>query len=204
MTETAVAVRSWSTGRRDAVERSHHVHSYFERRRRQNPEFAKAVAYVQKYVAQARDLLDLDPELTPFRTAHAGERLEELIRRDVTKLSIDAAWELANELKRELLLVGDSSYVWAQLEYEAARDKKPNKWHRWSDYFARQKLRTLIAARTEGSVTAAAHLDAVRSLMKLYELRGGGRARTPRPCRTEVSLSDGSHPDAARGAHVAL
>ncbi len=171
MTETAVAVRSWSTGRRDAVEQLHHVRSYFERRRRQNPEFAKAVAYVQKYLAQARDLLDLDPELTPLRTAHARERLEELIRRDVTKLSIDAAWELANELKRELLLVGDSSYVWAQLEYEAARDRKPNKWHRWSDYFARQKLRTLIAARTEGSVAAAAHLDAVRSLMKLYELR---------------------------------
>jgi hypothetical protein len=31
----------------------------------------------------------------------------------------------------------------------AARDKKPNKWHRWSDYFAPKKLRTLIAARMD-------------------------------------------------------
>jgi hypothetical protein len=58
--------------------------------------------------------------------------------------------------RRELLLAGDASYVWAQLEYEAARNKKTNKWHRWSDYFAPQKLRTLIAARAEGSITAAA------------------------------------------------
>jgi hypothetical protein len=174
MTETAVAVRSWFPGRRSeaARTRSGPVRVHFERRRRQNPEFAKAVAYVQKYVAQARDLLDLDAQLTPLRTANTRERLEELTRRDVMSLSIDAAWELANELKRELLLVGDASYVWAQLEYEAARDKKTNKWHRWSDYFAPPKLRTLIAARAEGgSVTAAAHLDAVRSLMKLYELR---------------------------------
>jgi hypothetical protein len=53
----------------------------------------------------------------------------------------------------------------------AARDKKPNKWHRWSDYFAPKKLRTLIAARMDGIVTESAHLEAVRSLMKLYELR---------------------------------
>ncbi|HET8873266.1 MAG TPA: hypothetical protein VFM83_06230 [Gaiellaceae bacterium] len=126
---------------------------------------------MQKYVAQARDLLDLDAALTPLRTANSRQRLEELTRIDVGNLTIDGAWELANELKRELLLAGDASYVWAQLEYEAARDKKPNKWHRWSDYFASKKLRGLIAARTNGTVTESAHLDAVRSLMKLYELR---------------------------------
>jgi hypothetical protein len=171
MTETAVAVRSWSAGRRGLVARPRIGRANLERRRRQNPEFAKAVAYVRKYVAQAQDLLDLDSELRPLQTANGRARLEELIRRDVKKLSIDAAWELANELKRELLLVGDASYVWAQLEYEAARDKKPNKWHRWSEYFAPQKLRALIAARTDGVVSEAAHVDAVRSLMKLYELR---------------------------------
>lgn len=173
MTETAVAVRSWfpSRGRDVARPSSGSVRAYFERRRRRNPELAKAVAYVQKYVAQARDLLDLDAALTPLRTANSRQRLEELTRIDVGNLTIDGAWELANELKRELLLAGDASYVWAQLEYEAARDKKPNKWHRWSDYFASKKLRVLIAARTNGTVTESAHLDAVRSLMKLYELR---------------------------------
>lgn len=35
---------------------------------------------------------------------------------DPGKLSIDSARELANELKSELLLLGDP-YVWAQLEY---------------------------------------------------------------------------------------
>jgi hypothetical protein len=173
MTDGAFAVRSWFPGRRReaARPRNSFARRYLEWRRRQNPEFSKAVAYVQKYVAEARDLLDLDAEQAPLRTANGRERLQELTRRDVRKISIDAAWELANQLKRQLLLVGDTSYVWAQLEYEAARDKKPNKWHRWSDYFSPQKLRTLIAARTNGLVTESAHRDAVRSLMKLYELR---------------------------------
>jgi hypothetical protein len=173
MTDGAVAVRTWFPGRRRVAvrPRSSVVRRYWNWRRRQNPELTKAVAYVQKYVAEARDLLDLDAERAPLQTANVRERLTELTRRDVRKLSIDAAWELANELKRQLLLVGDTSYVWAQLEYEAARDKKPNKWHGWSDYFPPQKLRGLIAARMNGLVTESAHLDAVRSLMKLYELR---------------------------------
>jgi hypothetical protein len=171
MTDGAFAVRIPGRSREAARPRKSLARRYWQWRRRQNPEFSKAVAYVQKYVAEARDLLDLDAEQAPLRTANGRERLQELTRRDVRKLSIDAAWELANGLKRQLLLVGDTSYVWAQLEYEAARDKKPNKWHRWSDYFPPQKLRALIAARTNGLVTESAHRDAVRSLMKLYELR---------------------------------
>jgi hypothetical protein len=66
MTETAVAVRSWFHGRRRDVARprTRFIRGYWERRRRRNPELAKALAYVQKYVAEARDLLDLDDELT--------------------------------------------------------------------------------------------------------------------------------------------
>lgn len=194
MTETAVAVRSWFHGRRRDVARPRNrfIRGYWERRRRRNPELAKALAYVQKYVAEAQDLLDLDGELTPLQTATMRERVHELIRPDVDKLSIDSAWELANELKRALLLVGDASYVWAQLEYEAARDKKPNKWHRWSDYFAPQKLRALVAARQNGSVDRSVHLDAVRSLTKLYELRAESglerRVRAAQKCRYLTAL----------------
>jgi hypothetical protein len=90
---------------------------------------AKALSLVQGYVTEARNLLDLPDEQAPLRTAEVRERFRDLLTRDVKRLSIDSAWELANQLKRELLFLGDVSYVWTQLEYEAQRDKKPNKWH---------------------------------------------------------------------------
>jgi hypothetical protein len=172
MSEAAIALRSWIPGRRSAVTRARDPFApgYWERRR-QNPELAKALAFIQRYVAEARSLLDLDDDDAPFRSTDGRQRLRELLSRDVDELSIDSAWELANELKRELLVLGDVPYVWAQLEYEAERDKKPNKWHRWSDHFAATKLRALLAARNNGSIDRSVHLDAVRSLRKLYEVR---------------------------------
>src|SRR4029077_4495487 len=105
----------------------------------------------------------------------------------VRKLSIDSAWELANQLKSELLFLGDVSYVWTQLEYEVQRDKKPNKWHRWSDHLAPSKLEALIQARDSGPVDRQTHLEAVRSLRKVYELRAEAgmerRARAAQKCR---------------------
>jgi hypothetical protein len=193
MTEAVAAIRSWVPGRHKGAMRptDPFAPDYWEPRR-QNPELAKALAFVQRYVAEARNLLDLADERAPLRTADVRERLRELLRRDVDKLSIDSAWELANELKRELVVLGDVPYVWAQLEYEAERDKKPNKWHRWSDHFAPAKLRALIAARSSGTIDEAVHLDAVRSLRKLYEVRAEEglerRTRAAQKCRYLTAL----------------
>jgi hypothetical protein len=172
MTDAAIEVTSWSGGRRSGVARPRDplVPGFWERRR-QSPELAKALAFVRRYVAEARNLLDLDDEFAPLRTPELRARVEDLLNRSVARLSIDSAWELANELKRELLFLGDVSYVWAQLEYEAERDSKPHKWHRWSEHFATKKLTALITARDRANVDRTVHVDAVRSLRKLYELR---------------------------------
>jgi hypothetical protein len=160
--------------------------SYWDRRQR-NPELAKALSLIQGYVGEARNLLDLQDAEAPLRTADVRERLRELLTRDVSKLSIDSAWELANQLKRELLLLGDVSYVWTQLEYEAHRDKKPNKWHGWSDHLAQSKLNALLEARAKGPIDRSTHLEAVRSLRMLYELRAEAglerRARAAQKCQ---------------------
>jgi hypothetical protein len=193
MTEAVAAVRSLVPGRHRGATRPRDPFApdYWERRR-SNPELAKALAYVQRYVAEARSLLDLEDERAPLRTADVRERLRDLLHRDVARLSIDSAWELANELKRQLVVLGDVSYVWAQLEYEAERDKKPNKWHRWSDHFAPAKLRALLAARSNGTVDDEDHLDAVRSLWKLYEARAEEglerRTRAAQKCRYLTAL----------------
>jgi hypothetical protein len=156
--------------------------------RRRNPELAKARAHAQGYVAEARNLLDLADEEAPLRTAGVRERIGELLRRDLRSLSIDSTWELANELKHELLFLGDASYVWTQLEYEAQRDKKPDKWHGWSAHLEPSKLQELLAARNNnGRVDRPIQLEAVRSLMKLYEQRAEAgierRARAAQKCR---------------------
>jgi hypothetical protein len=147
---------------------------------------AKALSLIQGYVGEARNLLDLDDAEAPLRTAEVRERLRDLLTRDVRKLSIDSAWELANQLKRELLLLGDVSYVWTQLEYEAQRDKKPNKWHGWSEHLPKKKLNALLVARTKGPIDRTTQLEAVRSLRMLYELRAEAglerRARAAQKC----------------------
>lgn len=188
----AVADR-WSPPRRLQLRplREWIVATHRERRRR-NPELAKALAFVRQYAAEARNLLALPEPDAPLATPEVRARLEHLLDRDLRKLSIDSAWELANELKRELLLVADVSYLWAQLEYELERDKKGSKWHRWSDHFPPAKLRSLIAARESEGVDRVVHVDAVRSLRKLYELRAEEglerRARAAQKCRYLTAL----------------
>jgi hypothetical protein len=184
---TTVAAKGWILRRsRVAIVRDPFVPAFWDYRRT-NPELAKALSLVQGYVTEARNLLDLPDEQAPLRTAEVRERFRDLLTRDVKRLSIDSAWELANQLKRELLFLGDVSYVWTQLEYEAQRDKKPNKWHGWSEHLAPSKLQSLIQAQSSGQIDRQTHLDAVRSLRKLYELRAEAgmerRARAAQKCR---------------------
>jgi hypothetical protein len=188
-----LAARSWfSRGQRIVPAPTDPFVPCFWERHRKNPELAKALSIVQGYVAEARNLLDLDEEHAPLRTADVRERLRDLLARDPNKLSIDSAWELANHLKRELLVLGDASYVWTQLEYEAHRDKRGDKWHRWSDHLPPNKLQSLIEARTRGPVDVSTQVEGVRSLRKLYELRAEAgldrRARAAQKCRYLTAL----------------
>src|SRR5262245_45555901 len=154
---TSVAARGWIPHRRTSVSTTDpFVPSYWDRRPR-NPELTKALSLIQEYVGEARNLLDLDDDQARLRTTEVRERLHDLLKRDVRKLSIDSAWELANQLKRELLVLGDVSYVWTQLEYEAQRNKKPNKWHRWSDHLPLKKLTDLLGARARRATSTATH-----------------------------------------------
>src|ERR1700757_4285185 len=105
---TSVAARGWIPHRGASVAITDpFVPSYWDRPHQRNPELAKALSLIQCYVSEARNLLDLDDVEAPLRTAEVRARLRELLTRDARKLSIDSAWELANQLKRELLLLGD-------------------------------------------------------------------------------------------------
>ena len=186
--ETIVAARGWLPRFRDPSPIvSDPFLATFLNKRRPSPELAKALSLVQSYVSEVRELLELDSDQAPLRTEKVERRFRDFLTQGVKKLSIDSAWELANQLRSELLFLGDVSYVWTQLEYEVQRDKKPNKWHRWSDHFAPSKLEALIQVRDNGAVDRQTHLEAVRSLRKLYGLRAEAgmerRARAAQKCR---------------------
>jgi len=136
-----------------------------------DPELAKALGRIQAQVAEACALLELDDAKAPLRTPQSRARLQELLTRDVDSLSADSAWELTNVLKRELLLLGDRHYVWAHLDYEAGREKKPGRWHGWTDHFSEEKLQELLTVGTSGTVSADAQAEAVHHLRMLYQER---------------------------------
>lgn len=152
-----------------------------------DPELAKALGKIQSHVAEAAALLDLPEESAPLRTPQAKERLRELLAGEVDDLTIDSAWELANTLKRELLLLGDSRYVWSKLEYEAQRDAQRGRWHRWSDHFNPAVLSDLLARRPMNGADRDTQADAVWHLRHLYAERAEAglerRARAKLKCR---------------------
>lgn len=139
--------------------------------RKAEPELAKALTRVQTRVAEARTLLALADQQAPLRTEQSTERLCDLLSPDVDALSTDGAWELANTLKRELLLLGDRHYVWTRLAYEAEREKKPGHWHSWSEHFGRERLDELLALERNGGVTPDLQAEAVNRLRLLYQER---------------------------------
>jgi hypothetical protein len=193
MTAATVAVKGWFFGRRREVSAATDPFMpSFWNGRRKNPELSKALSMVRAYIAEARDLLNIEDEHAPLRTPEARQRVDALLTSKPKSISIDSAWELANQLKRQLLVLGDSSYVWVQLEYEAERDKRSDKWHRWSDHLSAEKLQRLLAERTGKTVDRSVQLDAVRSLQKLYDLRAEAglerRARAAQKCRYLTAL----------------
>ena len=160
---------------------------HWERAGGGEPELAKALTRVQTHVAEARALLELADDEAPLRKPQSKDRLCGLLSRDVDSISVDAAWELANALKRELLLLGDRHYVWARLEYEAEREKKPGRWHAWSDHFSRQRLDELLEIGKNGGVDTDLHAEAVYRLRLLYLERAQEglerRVRAAQKCR---------------------
>jgi hypothetical protein len=189
MSAVDVAPGTWlqrRTGTRPRIDDPFHP-GYWERRG-PSPELRKALSVVQRYVAEARNLLALPDDQAPLRTADVRQHLRELLTRNVRRMKIDSAWEIANQLRRDLLLLGDVQYVWTQLEVEAARDGRADKWHGWSDHFPKKKLDALVKARRpDGTVALPEHREAVRCLQKLYELRAEAgldrRTRAAQKCR---------------------
>jgi hypothetical protein len=56
-------------------------------------------------------LENIDDEHAPLRTPEVRQRVDALLTSKPRSISIDSVSELANQLKRQLLVLGDSSYV---------------------------------------------------------------------------------------------
>ena len=159
-------------------------------RKRSGPELRKALAVIQSEVTETRRLLDQPADRVSLRTEAALSELRQLLDQDVSKLTIDAAWELAGGLKRLNLRLGDEHYVDALLGHEAARAQQGGRWHPWDEHFEREELSRLLEAYRTGRPSPAQHAQAVDRLTFLYLMRAeSGRNRRARAALKCVYLT---------------
>jgi hypothetical protein len=145
------------------------------------PELRKALGVIQANLSETRRLLGLRREATPLRDATAVRELAALLGRDVSKLKIDSAWDLAGAVKRLNLRFADGEFITSQLEYERRRNAETGRWHRWNDHLDKQELQDLLKAFRLPNPTLATHARAVDRLTFLYLKREeAGRDRRAR------------------------
>jgi cytochrome bd-type quinol oxidase subunit 2 len=116
-----------------------------------------------------------------MRNPAAVRELATLVHRDVSKLKLDGAWELAGDLKRLNLRFADREYMTTQLEYEQRRARRDGHWHGWNAHFDKSELRDLLKDFKLPEPTLANHARAVDRLTFLYLKREeAGRDRRAR------------------------
>jgi hypothetical protein len=109
---------------------------------------------------------------------HAQERLVELMQKEPDALDVLSAWELADQLKLELLLAGEVSYVSNQLAREASIDRQGQDEDPWGRYFPASELAELQRALRKADVSAAVLDEAIARVKFLYQRRSEhGRLR---------------------------
>jgi hypothetical protein len=140
-------------------------------RRTRNPELRKALGEIQAHVSEVRRLLALPRETQPLRSEKLEEQLIGILDATGRRLDIDAAWELASDLKRALLRLGDANYLAALLDREAGRDRSPGARHGWHELFPEDELTELRGRFRRGSVDTPTHARAVERLTALYLAR---------------------------------
>jgi hypothetical protein len=151
------------------------------RRRYIDPELRKVLGVIKAQLSETRRLSGLHEGVTPLKNPAALRELATLLHRDVSKLKLDGAWELAGDLKRLNLRFADREYMTSQLEYERRRATREGHWHGWNAHFDEHELKLLRNAFTLREPTLAHHARAVDRLTFLYHKREeAGRDRRAR------------------------
>jgi len=145
------------------------------------PELRKALGVIQAHLSETRRLLGLATAATPLRDASSVRELTSLVQRDVSKIRIDGAWELAGALKRLNLRFADREFMTSQLQYEERRATRVGHWHGWNLHFDEKELHQLLDTFKLREPTLANHTRAVDRLTFLYLKREeAGRDRRAR------------------------
>jgi hypothetical protein len=146
-----------------------------------DPELRKVLGVIKAQLSETRRLSSLPNAITPLKTSAALGELSALLRRDVSKLRLDGAWELAGDLKRLNLRFADREYMTSQLEYEKRRATREGNWHGWNTHFDKRDLGRLLTNFTLHEPTLAHYARAVDRLNFLYLKREeAGRDRRAR------------------------
>jgi hypothetical protein len=147
---------------------------------RVDAELRKSLGVIQSHLSETRRLLAVAKAAAPLRDASALRELTSLVQRNVPKLDIDSAWDLAGALKRLNLRLADCEFVTSRLEYEQRR-ASARQWHGWNSHFDAGELAALLKVFGLRTATLADHARAVDRLTFLYLQREeAGRDRRAR------------------------
>jgi hypothetical protein len=156
-----------------------------------DPELRKVFGAIRANLSETRRLLVADTGRFTLRNEATENELAAVLGHEPEALVLDTAWELAGNLKRLNLRLGDEFYVAAQLEYERQRAAQAGKWHSWNTQFQRRELDQLAKAYASGAATIDQHKVAVERLTSLYLSREeSGRDRGARAGLKAKLLND--------------
>jgi hypothetical protein len=156
-----------------------------------DPELRKVFGVIRAHLSETRRLLASSTGSFTLRNETTDRELTTVLSQEPGALVLDTAWELAANLKRLNLRLGDEFYVAAQLEYEQQRAAQAGKWHSWNTQFQRRELNNLVKAYASGEATFDNHKVAVERLTSLYLSREeAGRNRGARAGLKAKLLND--------------
>ena len=156
-----------------------------------DPELRKVFGVIRAQLSETRRLLVSTPGRLTLRNETTEDELTTILSQEPRALVLDTAWELAADLKRLNLRLGDEFYVATQLEYEQQRARQAGKWHSWNTQFQRRELNDLVKAYATGAATLDHHRVAVERLTSLYFSREeAGRNRGARAGLKAKLLND--------------
>jgi hypothetical protein len=151
-----------------------------------DPELIKVLGQTHSQLSEISRLLSHRKSGHVPRTKDVEHQLTAMLKEDITKFNINAAWEFSDSLRRLLLQLGDDRYILAHLKNEQAGRADENPELKWEIFLeeqpeqkndshnhARKKkmLDKLVSDYQEGRLTDALQAQTVEYLALIYSSR---------------------------------
>jgi hypothetical protein len=149
-----------------------------------NPELIKVLGLIHSRLSEISRLIIVKKSNSSALPPDIERHLNEMAQEDLMSFDINSAWEFSDSLRRMTLLLGDDSYLLAQLANEKVRNADESASLKWGRYIDGARLDDLLKVYQDGQVTPAHRAQAIEYLSLVYS----GRSNDGRHQRATVNL----------------